>query len=194
MKKYIAEIIDNNDPDTEGKCQIYIEPLHHDLQPSQYQWARQDREWTSNIPEIGDFVWVWFQDEEFYRKPYYQNKINLKNYNEQNESIGNISGSYPDIKYLKLANGVSIALNSNQTEVTIVAGNAEIFIDSSGNINLNGNSKSFVTYTELNTALQNMLTLLNADIVKANGQGGTATGTTTLDISSAETITILTGG
>ena len=80
MKRYIAEIIDNNDPDTEGKCQIYIEPLHHDLQPSQYPWAKQDISgFASWIPEIGDKVWVWFQDEEFYRKPYYNGKIDLKN-------------------------------------------------------------------------------------------------------------------
>ena len=200
MKKFIAEIIDNVDPNENGKCQIYCEFLHHDLQPSQYPWAKMDRGWTSDIPEIGDKVWVWFADEKFYRKPFYPNKINLENYNEHNESIGSLSGSYPDIKYFKLANGVSIALNSNQNECTITTGDAEIFIDSSGNIKINGTqiqlngaTKSFVTWVELNTQLQLLIVAINALFAtKLNGSG--SSGTLLLDISSAQTTTVLTGG
>jgi hypothetical protein len=68
-----------------------------------------------------------------------------------------------------------------------------IVFQDDGTLEINGKGKNFVTHAELNTALQQMLLLLNADIVKANGQGGTATGLTTLDISAAKTEKVVTG-
>ena len=136
MKRHIAEIIDNNDTDQEGKCQIYIEHLHHDLNVDQYPWARQDRELTSNIPEVGEYVWVYFLEDRYHRKAYYQNKVTLKEYHEHNETIGSLSGSYPNIKYIKVANGCSLAFNSDadNPEITIYHPSAEIYIDSNGYI------------------------------------------------------------
>jgi len=136
MKRYIGKVIDNNDPDLEGKCQIYVEHLMSGFQPSQYQWFKQDREFTSNIPEINDLVWAYFEDELASRQGYYQNKVTLKSLHEHNETIGSITGAYPDVKYIQLKNGVSIALNSNQTEVSIIAGTAEIYIDPTGLISI----------------------------------------------------------
>lgn len=60
-------------------------------------------------------------------------------------------------------------------------------------IELNGNSKSFVTYSELNSALQSLVSSINTAIgTKQDGPG--ATPSLTLDISSAETSSIKTGG
>lgn len=140
MKLWPAKVIDNNDADLKGKVQIYIEPLMWGLKPADYPWAYQDREFTSFIPEVDDFVWVWFEEEDTYRKPFYRTKISFEEYSEHNSTIGSLTGSYPDLKYLKLKNGVSIALNSNQTEASIVAGSAEIFINSSGEIHIKGSS------------------------------------------------------
>lgn len=58
---------------------------------------------------------------------------------------------------------------------------ARIKLDKLGNIELNGNADNAVSWTDLNTALQNMLTALNADIVVAGGAGST-----TLDLSVAK--------
>jgi hypothetical protein len=204
-KNYIAEIKDNNDPDKEGKVQIYIPELHYGFQSSQYPWARQDREFTSDIPEINDLVWIYFEDKEYFKKAFYKNKLNLKQYHDHNKTIGSLTGVYPDIKYVRLKNGVSIALNSNQTEATIKVGSAEIYIDPNGkikitgaDIELNGSSKQFVTYTELDTALQQVITLLKSHMHPTAAPGAPSVSaqlaSLTLDISAAKTTTIKTGG
>ena len=61
-----------------------------------------------------------------------------------------------------------------------------------GTQELNGTGKFLVTHAELNVALQTMLTLINANFaLKLNGAG--ATGTATLDISTAKAATLKTG-
>lgn len=70
---------------------------------------------------------------------------------------------------------------------------AEVRLDSSGNISLNGDGKRFVTYTELNTAIQNFITALNLLFATKMDTPGAA-GTLSLDISAAETSTIRTDG
>jgi len=70
---------------------------------------------------------------------------------------------------------------------------SKIYLDTSGNIALNGNTKRLVTYAELNTALQLLVTAINGALAtKANGSG--SAGTLTLDISAAQTTTVRTGG
>lgn len=60
-------------------------------------------------------------------------------------------------------------------------------------IELNGNTKEFVTWTELNTALQALILAINSTFAsKSNGSG--SAGTLTLDISAAKTTTVKTGG
>lgn len=60
-------------------------------------------------------------------------------------------------------------------------------------IEMNGNTKSLVTWEQLNTVLQTFITSLNsAFATKTNGAG--SLGTLSLDISSAKTTTIKTGG
>ena len=62
-----------------------------------------------------------------------------------------------------------------------------------GKIELNGNSKHFVTWEELNTALNTFLGLLNTH-THSSGGSGTPTAPMTLDITPAKTKTIVTGG
>lgn len=193
MNRYIAEVISNTDSLNQGRVQIYIPHIMEGWEKNHLPWAYPDREWSSDIPEVSDKVWVFFEDEKYFQKPFYQNKVQFISSNDQNKTVGSLTGTYPDIKYIQLKNGVSIALNSNDTECTIVAGDAEIFIDKTGKINFNGNSKQFVTWAELNTALQNMVTAANLLYLTA-ATGGVKGGGLTLDISSAKTTTVLTGG
>ena len=66
-------------------------------------------------------------------------------------------------------------------------------IINSHGIELNGNTKQFVTWDALNTALQGFITALNlAFASKQNGSG--AAGGLSIDISAAKTTTIKTGG
>lgn len=60
-------------------------------------------------------------------------------------------------------------------------------------IRLNGSSKSLVTYSELNSALQTLVLSINAAFATKLDAAGSSPGLT-LDISSAETSTVKTGG
>jgi hypothetical protein len=148
MQKYIGKIIDNNHADQDGRCQIFIEPLHHDLQKNQYPWFKMERDWTSNIPEIDDYVWCWFVEEEFHRQGYYGSNVTLKEYHDHLEYEDNVKATvgaeaeYPDVKFIKLKNGVSIAFSSGDStpEITIHHPTAYVFIDKDGNISIDSNS------------------------------------------------------
>jgi hypothetical protein len=70
---------------------------------------------------------------------------------------------------------------------------AKIYLKPDGSIELNGSSKTFVTHAELNTALQTFITALNLNFgTKLDGAG--APGVLSVDISSAATSTLKTGG
>lgn len=114
---YIAEVKDNDDSHTippslkEGKVQIYIEHLMSGvLNPLDLPWAKSDREMTSNIPNIGDYIWVWFEDVKYWRNAYYGNKVDLKLLGMHKEfellikpkllaSGITVTGTYPNVKY-----------------------------------------------------------------------------------------------
>lgn len=147
-ENYIAKVINNVDPDLKGKVQIYIPHKMEGMNPSHYPWVKQDKEWTSFIPEIGEYIWVYFIDETFLKKGYYKNKVTLKDYHDHNETIGSMSDVYPNIKYIKLSNGVSFALSSNLTEASIKAGNTEIYINPSGAIKMTVSPGQTITLSD----------------------------------------------
>ncbi len=68
-------------------------------------------------------------------------------------------------------------------------------VTASDSIELNGNDKQFVTWAELNSALQGFITDFNSHIHPTpNGPSSAPSVQLTLDISSAKTTTIKTGG
>lgn len=103
--------------------------------------------------------------------------------------------------------GAIVATNNYQISIDVLRGEttlysttpdgktikARIDLDGPGNIDLNGNSKKFVTYAELNTALQALVTALNTAFLSKLDGGGSSPALT-LDISAAETQTVRTGG
>lgn len=169
-KEYIAQVMNNDsqqhpDAQKDGRVQIYIPELHYGFQTDQYPWARQDRNFSSNIPEVDDLVWVYFHDEVLFKKPFYKNKVNLLQKHDHGKTIGSLTGIYPDIKYIYLKNGVSIALNSNEPEASIKAGNAEIFISSSGEIHIKSEGDSIINSSgsvTIKNQAQNMKLLVDA--------------------------------
>lgn len=99
--------------------------------------------------------------------------------------------------------GETIIYSTNSAGDTV---KSQIKLDNDGNIDLNGDTKKFVTHAELNTALQSFVTALNAELATINAGAAAAisasglwltplaTGANSLDISSAETTTIRTDG
>lgn len=148
---YIAEVIENDSSKSngdnkskDGRVQIYIEWLHRDIAKADLPWAKPDREWTSNIPEKGEKLWIFFEDEKNWRHPFYKNKLNLKGYNNDNhnKTIGQMTAEYPNVKYILLKNGIAIALSSDpdKAEISIYHPSAEFYIDKDGNIDIKNNA------------------------------------------------------
>jgi hypothetical protein len=98
-----------------------------------------------------------------------------------------IPGAYPYGKVPPLKNGVK----QRGGDVTHTASGDHTI--NAETIKLNGSSKSFVTYDELNTALQGLVTALNLEFGKKRDSTGTP-GALLLDISASKTVTVKTGG
>lgn len=71
------------------------------------------------------------------------------------------------------------------TDNPVTQKKARIKLESDGNIILNQGTKSAINYTDLNSALQNLIIALNSALATKMDGGGSA-GTLTLDISAAE--------
>lgn len=70
---------------------------------------------------------------------------------------------------------------------------AQILLKSDGTMELNGNALRFVTWDALNTALQGLMTAINAKFATKQDAAGAAGGLS-LDISGAKSTTMKTGG
>lgn len=119
--------------------------------------------------------------------------------------------------------GIVIALHNYQIEINISAGETALYsttsdgktvkglikLDKDGNIAFNGNSKHLVNYEDLNTALANFKSSIDAAIAgaitghthagvtpgpSASGPGAGAAPATALDLSAAKTNTLKTDG
>lgn len=88
-----------------------------------------------------------------------------------------------------LTAGETVIYSTNAAGDTL---KAQIKLDALGNIEVNGNTKRFVTYGELASALSSFISALNLHV---HGAAGTPPVTPmTLDISAAQTTTVKTGG
>lgn len=143
MNKYIGKVIDNNHPDKDGRVQIYVEHLHHSINKDDYPWFKQEKEFTSFLPEINEYVWCWFMEEKFHRQGYFGQKVTLSEYHNHNETIGSITAVYPNVKYIQLANGNAIALSSDSdnAEISIYhKSGAEIYMNNDGEVHIKGSA------------------------------------------------------
>jgi len=86
---------------------------------------------------------------------------------------------------------------NDQAKVVIKIENGDLDVKTDGKIKLNGDSKQFVTWAELNQALTTFLTALNGHVHTSAAPGSPTSSPVTpmtLDISSAKTTTVVTGG
>lgn len=119
--------------------------------------------------------------------------------NQAGEDSAPINGDLVQIFSIGPAFKFAVAVEDQNNAASVNAGGKRLFsrdpdtgavkafIDflTGGDLQLNGSSDTAVRFAALNTALQTMLTALNADIVAAGGAGST-----TLDISAAESATV----
>lgn len=90
-----------------------------------------------------------------------------------------------------------LCIFNNDAKVKVSVENGNMTINTEGQIELNGNTKQFVTWAELNTQLQTLLGQLK---IHTHPVSGAAAGPSAdlaaavLDISSAKTTTVVTGG
>ena len=100
---------------------------------------------------------------------------------------------------------IPLCVFNEDAKVTVQVENGTMKVDTQNKIELNGNSKQFVTWQELDNALQQLWAKVKAHThpVSTTGtaaaQSGTAASsldlsTVTLDISAAKTTTVVTGG
>lgn len=153
MKTYIGIVLDNNDPDKQGKIQFKIEYLMRNWETDKYPWAKpaplstggSNEHGVSCIPEIGSHCRFIFEDERNWKKAYYINDVHfaqkhpheLYETNVKSEVSG--SANYPDVKFLYTKNGICIALSSNDSNPEITIYHPEgsyIHVNSSGNIEI----------------------------------------------------------
>jgi len=142
---YPANVIDNADPLKSGRVKIKIDYKMEQVSENILPWVSpfhlgggSEKNKLSFIPEIGEKIYVFFLDDTYFRNGRYIADMVFDKKGTHNESIGSMEGMYPNLKFLKLKNGVSIALNSDKTEATIVAGDAEIFINKNGEVLVKG--------------------------------------------------------
>lgn len=149
---YSATVIDNNDPDKEGKIKIFCEVFMTGVSEDLYPWVRP---WApgpggakdfgvSNIPEKDSQVLVFFQNDELKHHGYYVADASFKDLNaakafeeKVKPVVGRWHSEYPDVKYMIHKNGTCIAMSSSEDnpEIVIVSPTgAQFLITKDGNL------------------------------------------------------------
>ena len=130
--------------------------------------------------------------------------LGLKDYVPKTKDVTSATETTAYLHYSReTMKALPLCVFNDDAKVTIQVENGGMKVKAQDKIELNGNSKQFVTWTELNTALTQYATLMSTALLNANinvlgtpvlltWQGGTPP--TTIDISAAKTKTVVTGG
>ena len=155
FKTYPAKVVENNDPDKKGLVQIRISHLMEDTKDSLLPWARpfnnggggSTTQGVSFIPEKDSAIIVFFMDDFNYDQCYYIADQYYEDSNIHNkvDDLG-LESKYPDVKYIKLKNGITIAMSSSTDtpEIAIHHPSSDILIDKDGNINIKAGTNELV--------------------------------------------------
>jgi hypothetical protein len=189
IRTYTAKVIDNTIGD--GKLKASCPDLGWEDEFSYAECFPRDFISSRILPEINDYVEISFHAG----KSEYPVWGNLITEIKANNKFSQYSKETDRIIFEDRKTGDYIKYDSNSKKWALnITGDVEI---NGPNIKLNGESKYFVTHTELNTALQTFITALNLhthSVPEAPGSTLTPTDPMSLDISSSQTQTIKTGG
>ncbi|MGD9678181.1 MAG: hypothetical protein AB7V16_07430 [Vulcanibacillus sp.] len=212
---YEALVVDINDETKKRKVKVRLLPEHKDVKEVNLPWAspftgaNDELEFENDLPEKDSVVYI-LVDKYFKRFYYIGNKYfyNLFDYAKVEDSLSNASEvsntDYKNIKFRLYPDGGLEFHNKIDGSHGFIhkSGNYSIF-DSTGkvfikadSIELNGNSKQFVTHAELDSALQTFINALNLHTHPTAGSGPPSPPTSPLsiNITSAKTTTVVTGG
>lgn len=122
--------------------------------------------------------------------------LGLKDYIPKAEDVNTATETTIYLHYTReTLKALPLCVFNNDAKVVVKIENGDMAVNTKGKIKLNGDSKQFVTWAELNSALTTFMTALNSH---THGVSGASTSTPTvpmtLDISSAKTTTVVTGG
>jgi phage baseplate assembly protein gpV len=122
---FVAKVINNFDIKKEGRVQIYVQSIMENWKPQHYPFARYiSGSGISNIHEIGDTVWVFCEKPNLKKNWYVLGTFEESNTNPHNKYTNPLlsSAKYPNLKYMKLDNGLTIGMSSSISS-------PEIFVD-----------------------------------------------------------------
>lgn len=124
--------------------------------------------------------------------------LGLKDYIEKVEDVTSATETTAYIHYSReTMKAIPLCVFNDDAKVKVEIEGGTMKVTTEKKIELNGNDKQFVTYAELNNALQGLVNALNSH-THSNGNQGSPTGGPTapmsLDISASKTTTIVTGG
>lgn len=124
--------------------------------------------------------------------------LGLKNYVQNANDVTQATETSSYVHYSRETMKVlPLCLFNAEAKIKMEADAGTLRVTTEKKLEINGNDKQFVTWSELNQALQTFVTSLNSH-THSNGNGGSPTGTPiapmTLDISSSKTTTVVTGG
>lgn len=131
LNTFPAKVIDNDDPLLKGRVKIRVEHLFLSIKDADLPWAYpmntslggSASHGSSFIPEKDSMVWVAIENMDLLDPIFY---INAFMWDDLSNSIfqtfeavdGNkigLSSQYPDVKFIKLKNNVTVGLSSNSS-------------------------------------------------------------------------------
>lgn len=190
MKHYIGKVTDNKDKSNKGRVKVHIDFLGWDTDDkAPWCWPRQIH--GMDVPIIGEWVEVYFMNGDRNRAVYL---------GQASEILSQLPAGYSAetdrVLFQDPDSGDIIKYDASAKELSATIQGVNLVMKS-GEIDLNGDSKFFVTHAELKTALDLFATngITHTHNVTAVGSPtGPAIGFPTFDIAAAKTTTIKTGG
>lgn len=135
LNTFPAKVIDNDDPLIKGRVKIRVEHLFVGVKDSDLPWAYpmnsnlggSAKHGSSFIPEKDSMIWVAIEnmdllDPIFYISSFMWDDLSNSIFQTFEATDGNkigLSSQYPDVKFIKLKNGVTVGLSSNDTSPEI---------------------------------------------------------------------------
>jgi hypothetical protein len=150
---YIGKVINNIDPDKNGRCQIKVYGLFDEIPDSDLPWALMDDKFVGSkvgsfiVPPIGAIVRVRFENDDVYF-PVYTTKVLDKNNSLNSVSNLNFTGDPNTLIFFATDNGDYFKINTLTKETEYRASNGDfIKIDILGNITVDSsnNPTSMIT-------------------------------------------------
>ena len=145
---FVGKILNNNDPEKLGRCQVLVYGVFDEVKSSDLPWAIPDFGLNGEfvVPDNGTFVSVVFQNEDVYAPCFTTKVINRNALSDaRTEDYPNTIVIYDDLKgnrkYFNRKTGESVEKFANGVEVnTDINGNMTIDTTActTGNITLDG--------------------------------------------------------